>query len=72
MCLFISLIPAAFFAALGFLVLFTTRKKKGGVRTFGRVLGIWLFVVAAVPLAAGAYATLTGICPVAGSAKTAS
>ncbi len=72
MCFFVSLIPAAFFAALGFFVLFTTGKKESGVRTFGWVLGIWLLVVAAVPLAAGAYATLTDICPVGGSTKPAS
>ena len=34
-----------------------------GVRTFGRILAIWIFVIAAFIPIAGAYVTLTGLCP---------
>lgn len=66
MFFFFSLIPTTIFVVVGYFVLFASARANGGVRTFGRVLAIWIFVVAALPPLAGAYATITGIHPFTG------
>ncbi len=63
MCFFFSLIPATIITVIGFFVLFTSTKAAGGVRTFGRILAIWVFIIATFPLMGGTYATLTSVCP---------
>lgn len=63
MCFFISLIPGTVLASLGFFVLFGASKAKGGLKTFGRILGLWVFLVALIPPIAGLYLTGTGLCP---------
>ncbi len=63
MCFFFSFMPATFWAVVGYFVLFSSSKADGGVRTFGRALAIWIFVIAAFIPIAGAYVTLTGLCP---------
>lgn len=63
MCFFFSLIPATIFVVIGYFVLFASARVEGPIRAFGRVLAIWIFIVAAFPPMAGAYATFTGICP---------
>ncbi len=63
MCFFFSLIPATIITVIGFFVLFTSTKAAGGVRTFGRILAIWVFIIATFPLMGGTYATLTSACP---------
>ena len=63
MCFFFSFMPATFWAVVGYFVLFSSSKADGGVRTFGRVLAIWIFVIAAFIPIAGAYVTLAGLCP---------
>ena len=63
MCFFFSLIPATIIAVVGFFVLFASTKAEGGVRTLGRILAIWVFIVATFPPMGGAYVTLTGACP---------
>ena len=62
MCFLISLFPATFWAAIGFVVVYIASKSEGGIGTFGRVLGIWAFIIAAGILAGGAYITLAGFC----------
>jgi hypothetical protein len=64
MCFFFSLIPATLFVTIGFFVLFASSKVDGGIKTFGRVLSIWIFVIALFPPIAGAYLTLSGQCPI--------
>ena len=64
MCFFFSLIPATFFVTIGYFVLFATTKAANGMQVFGRILAIWIFIVALFPLIAGAYLTLSGQCPV--------
>ena len=66
MCFFFSLIPATIIVVVGFFVLFASTKADGGVRTFGRILAIWVFIIATFPLIGGAYVTFTGICPFTG------
>ena len=66
MCFFFSLIPTTMIAVIGFFVLFAASRTEGTVQTVGKVLGIWLFVLALLPLGAGTYATLSGMCPIGG------
>lgn len=65
MCFFFSLIPATFWAIVGYFVLFSSAKAAGhGIRIFGQVLATWIFVItAAIPVTA-AYVTLAGLCPI--------
>ena len=63
MCFFMSLVPATFLVVVGFFVLFASSRAEGGIQRFGRILAIWVFVVALVPVLAGAYVTLSGLCP---------
>ncbi len=65
MCFFMSLIPATIIVVIGYFVLFSSRKADGGIRRFGQVLAIWIFVVALFPLIGGAFVTLTDQCPIA-------
>ncbi len=46
MCFLFSLIPATFWLVVGFFVLFTSNKAEGATRKFGRILEIWIFVIA--------------------------
>ena len=64
MCFLFSFMPATFWAVVGYFVLFSSTKVQGGVRTFGQILAIWLFVIAAVFPMVGAYVTLAGLCPI--------
>lgn len=63
MCFFFSLIPATIIAVVGFFVLFASTKTEGGVRTLGRILAIWVFIIATFPPMGGAYVTLADACP---------
>ena len=57
---FLSLIPATFFLTIGYFVLFASSKAQGGIKAFGLILTIWIFVIALFPPIAGAYVTLSG------------
>ncbi|HSC93429.1 MAG TPA: hypothetical protein VLC73_00510 [Burkholderiales bacterium] len=61
MVFFFSLIPATFLVVVGYFVLFSSTRTEGAVKTFGQILAVWLFVLAAVLPAAGAYATYVGL-----------
>ena len=63
MCFFASLIPATFFLTLGYFVLFASGRAEGGIRTFGRILAVWIFLIALLPPIGGALVTLSGECP---------
>jgi hypothetical protein len=66
MCFFFSFLPATIWVVLGYFILFSSTKTEGGIRTFGRILSIWVFVIAGfIPLMA-AYVTLSGLCPIEG------
>lgn len=64
MCFFFSLIPATFFLTIGYFVFFAASKADGRLKSLGRVLAIWLFVVALFPPITGAYVSLSGLCPI--------
>ena len=64
MCFLVSLLPATFWLIIGYFVLFSSsRTAVGGIRNFGQVLAIWVFVIAALFPIGGAYVTLAGLCP---------
>jgi hypothetical protein len=63
MCFFFSLMPATICVTIGYFVLFAASKADIGIKIFGWVLAIWLFVIAAFIPIAGAYVTLSGLCP---------
>jgi hypothetical protein len=63
MCFFFSLMPATVCVTIGYFVLFAASKAEGGIKIFGWVLAIWLFVIATFIPIAGAYITLAGLCP---------
>lgn len=64
MFFFFSLIPTTLVVVLGYFVLFSSNKTEGGVRTFGQILAVWVFILAAVFPIAGAYATYSGFSPI--------
>ena len=63
MCFFVSLIPATIWIIIGFFVLFASTKAEGGLRKFGQVLAIWVFIIASIIPLVGAYMTISGMCP---------
>jgi len=65
MCFLFSLIPATMLAVVGYFVLYASARAAGRIGMFGRLLAIWVFVIATFPLMAGAFMTLSGYCPIA-------
>jgi len=61
MYFFLALIPATLAAVLAYIVLVLSARTQGAVKAFGRILAAWVFVLAAILPAAGAYATLAGL-----------
>lgn len=64
MCFFFSLIPATLLVTIGYFVLFASSKAAAGIKAFGLVLAIWVFLIALIPPITGAYITLSGQCPI--------
>lgn len=64
MCFIFSLMPATVFLALGYLVLYGATHSEGGFQTFGKILSVWIFILAAFPPLIGAYVTIADVCPI--------
>ena len=64
MCFFFSFVPATFWLVVGYFVLFSSTKTEGGVQVLGRVVAIWIFIIAAFIPMIGLYVTITDLCPV--------
>ena len=64
MCFFFSLIPATFWLVVAYVVLFLSSKSDGQVQKFGRVLAIWVMVIAALFPLLGLVVTFTDLCPI--------
>lgn len=62
MCLLFSLFPLTVFLALGYLVLHASARFEAKMKSFGRILAIWIFIVALFFPIFGAYRTFTGDC----------
>ena len=64
MCFLLSLFPATVLTVLGYIVLYCSKGTEGALRVFGKILAIWVFILAVVPPVVGAYVTKAGVCPV--------
>ncbi len=64
MCFFFSLIPATFWVTVGYFVLFSSTRTEGTISKFGRILAIWIFIIALFFPICGAYMALSGNCPI--------
>ena len=64
MCFLFSFFPTTMLTVLGYVVLYCSTKSDGAVKIFGKILAIWVFVLAAFPPIMGAYVTIAGICPI--------
>jgi len=64
MYFFFSLIPATLAVVLGYFIQFSSSKAQGAVKTLGRILAVWVFVLAALFPAAGGYVTYADLSPV--------
>ena len=62
MCFFMSFMPATFWAVVGYFILFSSSRAEGGVKTFGRILGVWALVISGFILLGGAYVSISGLC----------
>ena len=65
MCFFFSFLPATVWLVVGYVVLVSSTRAEGAMKTFGRGLATWIFIIAALFPVMGAYVTLTGLCPMA-------
>jgi len=63
MYFFVSLIPATLAVVLGYFILFSSTKTQGAVKTLGRILAVWVFVLAALAPLAGGYLTYADLSP---------
>jgi hypothetical protein len=63
MCFFVSFVPATFWLVVGYFVFFAATKSQGGLQVFGRVLAIWIFIIAAFIPLMGLYVTVADLCP---------
>jgi len=70
MCFFVSLLPATVWLIIGYFVLFAASRSERGMRTFGQILAIWIFFIAAFIPVAAAYVTLAGLCPIEDMIRT--
>lgn len=64
MCFFFSLLPATFWLVLGYVVLYISSKTDGQLKSFGRVLAIWIFMIAALIPVMGIIMTFSDLCPI--------
>ncbi len=64
MCFFFSLIPATFWLVIAYVVLYLSSRADGQVQKFGRVLAIWVAVIAAFFPVMGLVVTFADLCPI--------
>ncbi len=70
MCFFFSFIPATLWLVIGYFVVFSSTKAEGRVQTFGQILAIWIFIIAALLPLVALYVTLAGLCPMEAMMET--
>jgi hypothetical protein len=56
MIFLLALIPATAMTVAGYVALFLSHRSEGALKTFGRYLGIWAFVLAALVVLGGMFA----------------
>ena len=63
MILAFSLLPATLFVVMAYIVFYCTLRIEGGMKTFGQVLTVWLFILAIILPLSGAYLSISGYSP---------
>lgn len=61
MIFLISLIPTTGLVVVGYFVIYTATRGKGGLKRFGKYLGVWLFFLAGVSILGGLFASTVGM-----------
>jgi hypothetical protein len=64
MCFFFSLIPATFWLVIAYFVLFLSSRADGLMQRLGRILAIWVAVIAAFFPVMGLVVSFTDLCPI--------
>jgi hypothetical protein len=64
MCFIFSLLPATVYTVIGYFVLYCAKRSEGGFSTFGKVLAVWIFIIAVFFPLLGAYVSMSGGCPI--------
>ena len=59
----VSLLPTTLFVILGYVVWYCASRSEGGMSTFGKVLAIWVFILALLFPLSGAYFSIAGFSP---------
>jgi hypothetical protein len=60
MIYFLALIPATALTIAGYFALFLSTRMEGGLRTFGKYLGVWAFTLAALVVLGAIFAAAHG------------
>src|SRR5579862_5186837 len=60
MIYFLALIPATALTIAGYFALFISTRMEGGLRTFGKYLGVWAFTLAALVVLGAIFAAAHG------------
>ena len=63
MWFFFSFIPTTLWVVLGYFILYSSARTEGAVQLFGRVLAVWVFIIAAFFPVMGAYMAFSGFSP---------
>jgi hypothetical protein len=61
MMFFFSLIPATLLVVLGFFVMYASSKAEGGVKTCGKMLYIWIYILAGLVVLGGIFGPMMGM-----------
>lgn len=64
MCFFFSLLPATCWLVIAYIVLYLSSKADGRVQKLGRVLAIWVTVIAVMFPVMGLIVTFSDLCPI--------
>lgn len=64
MCFFFSLLSATFWLVIAYIVLFLSSKADGQVQKLGRVLAIWVTVIAVMFPVMGLIVSFSDLCPI--------
>ncbi len=61
MAVFIVLVPVTLLVVLGYFVFFAASKAEGPIKSFGKYLSIWVFILAGLLLLAAAFGPRLGL-----------
>lgn len=61
MIFLISLIPTTALVVVGYFLVYTSTRAEGGLKRFGKYLGVWVFFLAGITILGGLLASTFGI-----------